>query len=438
MRKVSRVLGFILVGRCLFAPAGGAAEMSQLQKPESMVIRREVTLESLLKEARKKNPGLEAKKKEYEAARARVIDAWLPEDPEFGLDVEGQPDLFRFNQRMDNEWMALQKIPFPTKLFLKGVLASRDADVAYERYKEEERDLVWHIEQPYYELILSKRLLTLLEENQKILDQFTKAVQARYESMKGPQQDLLKAQIELSRNSIEIFNQRERLHVQEAHFSHLLNQSLDLLYDVHEKDGRTTLTATREDLEKKALQKRPELKALELAVERAKVSRSLETSEWLPDLTFRVEARQFREEGDIREYDSFVGVSVPVWSLIKGIGGVWKSADLEVKAAEAMFHREKNEILLAIHEAYAKVKAAENALGIYENSILPQSKLQVEVALASYEAGQVDFLTLIDAQRTQREMQVDYFKKVAEYEMGLSDLRLAVGDDLTGASHETK
>jgi outer membrane protein TolC len=101
-----------------------------------------------------------------------------------------------------------------------------------------------------------------------------------------------------------------------------------------------------------------------------------------------------------------------------------------------MYVEMKNEVLLTLHQAYSKVKAARNALNIYENSILPQAKLQVEVALASYEAGKVDFMSVIDAERTLRSMQIEYHKAVAEYEMGLSDLRLAVGDDLAPVSRE--
>ena len=103
------------------------------------ILRRDITLESLLHETIKHNPGLQAKKNEYEAARAKVVGAFLPEDPEFGVDVEGQEDSFKFSSRMNLEYMAQQKIPFPTKLLIQGAVAAREADMAYQTYKEEER-----------------------------------------------------------------------------------------------------------------------------------------------------------------------------------------------------------------------------------------------------------------------------------------------------------
>ena len=396
------------------------------------------SLQELIGDALQKNPGVKAKKMEYEALRSKVIGSWLPEDPQVGVDVEGQPALFRFNQRMDNEYMVMQTIPFPTKLFLKGLEASREAEIAYQRYKEEERRVVWHVEQPYYELYLSERTLGAVEESRELSELASKTAKAVYEAGKGSQADILKAGIELSKNSIEIFNLKEKIHLQYAHFAHLMNESLETPYEIKKTEARTPLSLSRPDLEKILLRKMPELRAFEIAVERAKVTRSLVNSQWLPDITLRYEGRQFRGDSAIRENDTFIGFSVPVWSLLKGIGGVWKSSDLDVKAAESAYLEMKNEELLKLHEAYSKVKAAENAMTIYENSILPQAKQQAEVALSSYEAGKADFLTLLDANRTLRDSQIEYYKASAEYEMGLSDLRLAVGDDLGRAAHEIK
>ena len=61
---------------------------------------------------------------------------------------------------------------------------------------------------------------------------------------------------------------------------------------------------------------------------------------------------------------------------------------------------------------------------------MPQAKQQVEVTLAAYEAGRADFFLLIDAQRTLQETQIAYHALRADYERGLSDVRLAVGGKL--------
>ncbi len=430
-----KFFGLAIIGAVfVWTPLPSSAQAETLASGAEM--RRVVSLKDLLDMAWQKSPGLKVKKYEYEAARSKVFGAFLPMDPMIGIDVESQPDVFDYDGRVNNEYMIQQTIPFPTKLFLKGTIASREADIAYQKYKEEARDTAWHIEQPYYELYLAKKTLEALEENQRLLEQLARAVQARYESGQAAQDDLLKIQIELSKNSIEVFNWKEKTHIQEAHFSHLLDEPLETKYVIVNDDARSVLSYSRPELDRMAVEKRPELKALEIGIQRAKDSRTLVLTEWLPDITFKYEGRQFKGEDSVSENDTFIGVTLPIWSLFKGIGGTWKSSEDELKAAEAMYTEMRNEVLLALHQAYSKVKAARNALNVYEHSILPQAKLQVEVALASYEAGRVDFMSVIDAERTLRNTQIEYHKAVAEYEMGLSDLRLAVGDDLAPLSRE--
>ena len=388
------------------------------------------SLEELVADTVHHSPGLRRLQEEYEAAKARVIDAWLPRDPEVGVDVEGQPDLFRFNRRTDNEYSVTQMIPFPSKLFLRGLVASKEADIAYRKYKDKEREVIWHIEEPYYKLKLYKKTLEVSEENRGLLEQILKSAKARYESNQGSQRDLLKTQIEMSKISVEVFNLKEKIHLEEAHISHVLNKPLPTVYVFPDASPRKPFDYSLEDLEKRALEKRAELKAMEEGIERAKLGRTLAATDWLPDITVRYEGRQFRGDDTIAENDTFIGVTVPVWSLLKGVGGVWKSAGFETNAAESMYVETRNEIFLKIHEAYSRVKSSKNAIDVYENSILPQAKQEVQVLLASYEAGKADFLSLIESQKTLKEAEVEYQTALTEYEMAVSELKFQVGDDL--------
>ena len=389
-----------------------------------------VGVRGLVERALSANPAVKAKKAEYEAARGKITGALLPEDPQFGVDVEGQSELFSSDSRMNREAMVMQTIPFPTKLLLAGVAAAKESRAAYERYKEEERAVVWRVEQPVWRLFLARRTLSALEENKALLDQFANVVKARYESNAASQSDYLKVQIELAKISIEIFEWRQKEHVAEVEISHQLNQSPGTHYEADPPAARLPFSLSFAELEKIALDKRPELKALGFTVDRARAERTLAKSEWLPDITGRIEARKFKGEDDIREYDNFIGVSVPVWSLLKGIGGGWRSADEAVRAAESLLIEMKNEVLHKVHEAYAKLESARYALETYENLILPQARQQVNVTLSSYEAGRTGALDLIDAERTLKNTQIAYAQAVSDYEMALSDLRLAAGDDL--------
>ncbi len=391
-----------------------------------------ITLEGLTRAVLERSPAVQAKRHAYEAARHRVIAAWLPDDPMFGADVEGQSSLFAFGDRTDIEYMASQTIPFPLKLITQGRIAAREAQMAYQRYHEEERDVIWHAEQPYYELYLAQKTLAALDDVRTLLQKLSRAVQSRYETNQASQQDLLKANVEAAKVDIERSALLRDQHAAEAHLSHLLNQSLDTQYRLGPEEPARPLAVNLRELEYLALHARPELLALDIGIGRAKASRFLTATRWLPDVTARWEGRQFPGESGIREHDTFVGVTVPVWSLVKGVSGEWAGAQDEVREAEAEYDAMKNEVLLAVHEAYGQAQAAAQALETYERTILPQAKQQVEVAFASYEAGRTDFLDLLDAQRTLKESQIAYYRRRADHERALADLRRAVGAEIPG------
>lgn len=393
----------------------------------------QTTLKQLIDQALTRSPAVQAKRRAYEAARERVISAWLPDDPEAGVNVEGQSDLFDHGSRADREYMASQTIPFPTTLLLRGQSAAREAQMAYQQFREAQRDAIWHIEQPYYELFMTKKTLGAMEEVRSLLERLSRSVQAKYETNQASQQDVLKAQIELEKAQIELVSLRQQEHLAEAHFSHLLDQSLMTRYDLPEDPLSAPLALTLPELERAAIESKPELLAMAEGIRRAKTNRLLAYTSWLPNVTGRIAGRQFPGEGSIREWDNFIGVTVPAWSLLKGASGEWKAAHKDVRQAEALYTEMKNEVLLGVHEAYAKVAVGSYALQQYEQAILPQAHQQVQVALAAFEAGRADFLELIDAQRMLRDAEITYAKQRADYEQGLSNLRLAIGRDLPAA-----
>jgi len=427
--KILRWNVSVWVALLLIAPAGYAQP-----DPSSDTIPADtVTLDNLIDAALTRSPGLQAKKRAYEAARSRVIAAWLPADPEISVDVERQSRLFDFGSRGDNNYMVSQRIPFPTTLILRGQVAARDARIAYQQYREAQRNTIWHMEQPYYELYMNKKTIVALEQVAVLLEKLSRSVQTRYETNQASQSDVLKVHIELAKARVDLFNARQQEHMAEAHISHLLDRSLDTRYAIPEDLTVTPLAMTRPELERLALKAKPELLAMATGISRAKANRLLAFTNWLPDVTGDIEARQFHGERSIREKDTFIGITVPVWSLLKGASGQWQSAQREVQQAEAQYVEMKNEVLLSVHEAYAAVASAQNGLLQYEQVILPDARQQVEVALSAYEAGRTDFLNLIDAQRMLKDAQMAYYKLKADYERALSNLRLAIGSDLPAA-----
>jgi len=80
-------------------------------------------------------------------------------------------------------------------------------------------------------------------------------------------------------------------------------------------------------------------------------------------------------------------------------------------------------------ENLAALDAARRSESLLGGQLLPQSELSFRSALAAYEAGKVDFATLLDAQRLIRKAGRPSESQV-EAQLRLAEIERIVGEDL--------
>jgi outer membrane protein TolC len=67
---------------------------------------------------------------------------------------------------------------------------------------------------------------------------------------------------------------------------------------------------------------------------------------------------------------------------------------------------------------------------LYERGIIPQAVQSLNSAIAGYQVGSVDFLTLLDAQVTLCNAELQLATARAEYQKNIADLEAVVGKPL--------
>ena len=102
----------------------------------------------------------------------------------------------------------------------------------------------------------------------------------------------------------------------------------------------------------------------------------------------------------------------------------------ERQAARANLAAVKNMTLFEVTEISAKVEAAMKSVSIYRDGLLPQAEQSFQAAVSAYQTGGVNFMTLLDAQRTIRDVRMGYYKALVDYEQSRADLERAVGKEL--------
>ncbi len=76
-------------------------------------------------------------------------------------------------------------------------------------------------------------------------------------------------------------------------------------------------------------------------------------------------------------------------------------------------------------------RASEALADLYAKAIVPQSTLALESALASYEVGAVDFLTMLNNFTTVLDYETNYYQELTNYQKALARIEPIVGMSLT-------
>lgn len=390
-----------------------------------------LSLKELIAEALENNPGLKAAQNKVEAQKSRIAqEHWALPDPRVGANVEGRPrNPANFTDFTDIDYMVEQEIPNPLKLWTRGKIAAREKDMAQASYLGRERKLIADLKSAYYDLFMIERSIEVNRENKDLVSQFLKSAESRYSVGKATQNDVLKAQVELSKLTNELVTLGQMKQTAIARLNALLNRpTRSELGTTAFKAAARTSNFEWGTLEKLTLEKNPDLLEFQAAVKKQESSLRLARFEYLPDFMVRSENRQFKGEG-LREYDAFLGVTIPLWGFKKQRNQV-KEAKALLEEARANYQQMKNSALFEVQDALVRVESNQRLVALYETSVLPQAQQSLKSAVAGYESDRNDFLSLIDAQRNLKTFQLEYYDSVVKLEQSFADLERAVGTNL--------
>ena len=399
--------------------------LSRAQDGDSMLHNR-LFLPELIQEVLARNPELAAARKQWEAATNRITPARSLDDPILSVQLWNFPQTFNVTQTGNSIFGLSQNLPFPGKLGLKGEVASRSADMTEQAVHAKERELVARLKQAYYDLFLMQKTIQIHHEQVELLRQFFEIANTKFRAGKGSQADVLKAQVELSllQQQLPVLEQRRK--TAGAMLNTLLDRDPSLPLGLAQEPSPLPIDQPLDDLHRLALNDRPELKAAELDVQRSEQSRALAQRQYYPD--FNVAFQRFQNYQANDGFGAYVAMSIPFafWTKPKYDAGVQEAA-AAVSVAQAQQHTLENLTRFQVDDLLAKLRATDQVATLYRTTILPQAEQSVESARVGYRVGKGSFLDLIDAQRTWRGFQQEYFKAIVDRQHRLTELEQVVG-----------
>jgi outer membrane protein TolC len=389
-----------------------------------------VKLSDLVAEAERVHPAIQAESRMIEAKRLRVPQARALPDPTVTVGWMGDFAPFKVQNGDPSSYRAIgamEEFPYPGKLKLRGQIAQKDVDAGQWTLEAMRRRIRAAVKTAYYELWSVEKALSITQQNKDLLQRLVRIAEEKYKVGKAAQQDVLRAQVEVTRvlQRLTVLEQRRR--VLEAQINTLLLRPTEASLGPLAPIDKSPLNYSLGELLAQGVENAPEIRRQQQFIEQSQLALDLSKREFLPD--FRV-GYMYQQRSALPDMHGFtVGINVPIFYKSKQQQAVNEAA-LTRQSLEAAREALKTTLLFQVQNEYLQARASEELLNLYAKGLIPQSILALESALSAYRVGTVDFLNVISSFSAVLENEVGYYEELASYQKSLVGLEEITGLEL--------
>lgn len=406
-------------------------------------------LKEALKIAVDDNPNLAQMLARYRAFSEIPSQVGSLPDPTINLNAMNLPtNTFSTSQEpMTQMQIGLsQAFPFPGKLSLKKEAARYEAAAANNDAEEVRLQLTKQVKISWWQVYFLDRSLEIIDKNQNLLRQFIKIAQTKYKVGKGLQQDVLLAQLELSKlldHKIQLNSLRIN---QVAKLNALMGKGANSAIKLPEKvDIKLPKILSEKVLFEEARFSKPTLIKNRNLVKASRSRQKLADKEYYPDFKVGVNygnrsgnnaiAAGGGRRGDFASV--MLTMTIPLYAETKQTRGVYQRK-YELSQSEFAKQDTYNSILSDITQGSSEYNRARDQFTLFKTGILPQARQTVNSMLSGYKVSQVDFLNLVRSQLTLFSYEVKYWKALVEAKQALASLESFVGKEVLHVTNYAK
>jgi cobalt-zinc-cadmium efflux system outer membrane protein len=372
-----------------------------------------------------RNRSIESARQAWRAAIGRTRQTGSLEDPMVTVDI-APLSIGSSSARFGWDAMVSQHLPWPGKLALDEAVAHAEADAARSDFEASRRALALTASLLFDQYFVTVRSIEVNAHHVDLMRSMQAAATAQYEVGRGSAQDPLQAEFELTHmehDTVILASQRD---VTVAQMNELLHRApeLPLPPPPSELASAPPDALSAGPLETEAVERRPDILAAREHAQAAQARADRASRAYLPDLTV---STSFSSLWDVPEHRWMVGLgfNLPVQT------GRRAGAVDEAKAMRAQYEADAERMSDAARTAVVvslkQLEESGHVLHIFEERLLPIARKQVDAARAGFISSQVPFVTVIDAEKNLRGVELDQQTAQAVHDRRRAELESALG-----------
>lgn len=352
------------------------------------------TVESVRTWLIERNPELRALGLEAEAAEARIQPAGALPDPSASIIFRG-PDApwRRADGGREIDYALRQRFPLWGKRELARTAARHEAVAANLARGAAARDLMADAEAAYVRYWHADEAVAVLDRRIALLRQIEEMAGVRYALGRTAQQDAIRAQVEQTTLQRERIERTAAKHVAIAELNALLGREPNAPLAPPAEIPAMHVLSPELDTVLERLDTHPAVESQREIAEAARASSILQRRNRFPDVTLGVGAMQLGN--GVESTELMVEVEIPFQQRARRERE--REARLLHDAALVRADQAQHALQGRGASAWAQWQSARERRLLIENRLMPQADATYQSALASYQVGEVDFSTLLEA-----------------------------------------
>lgn len=389
----------------------------------------ELTLDQCIAIALQQNPLVLSSLQQYQASLARVNQAKAFPQPSIDFDSDLQPKLFNFKDSGESYFGLSQSIEFPRKRYLRGKIASKESLELMQDIDLLKLDIVFQVKQAFYGLLLAQEKLKYAQQDLELSQDFLQKAEIKYSAGDVAKVEVLRASVEASKAANEVRSATNDVRLSKAMLNFLLARKKYVPIEVKGQLKRPSISLDVEGLIQRAIAFRPEVKRINLSLEKETLQKKSAYLGYFPD--FEVGVSKHNIEGEGSFWDVTLSFPIPLffWQPKKG---EIAEAQANIESLRKEVEHLKNAITLEVEEAYMNALTSGNQIRLFEDKILIQAEEVYKMFLFSYQEGEIGGIELIDARRTLMEARKSYADVLYNYDVALAALEKSIGQKFEG------
>jgi len=386
-----------------------------------------ITLRQALALALMHNPELKVFSWDVRVSEAKRLQASLLPNPELEVEVEevGGPDQRSGFDGAETAIQLSQLIELGDKRSKRTKLASLEKELAGWDYEAKRLDVFTEVAKAFNEVLAAQEGLKLTQELLQVSEELVDTVTKRVNAGKDSPLEKTKAIVALSNIKIQhqqaiqylVFTRKQLAATWTGTKPKFISAAgrIDSLSPIPSIEELTDL-----------IEQNPDIARWSLEIDKDKAALELEKAKAISDITLRGGLQRFNETDDNA---ILFGISIPLPISDKNQAGKLQ-ASYELARAREEQRAAYTRVQMKLAKAYQALSSAYTEATELDKNVLQGAEGVFEASKTGYTQGKLDYLNVLDAQRTLFEAKARYIDALASYHIAKADVEHLIGQDL--------